>query len=349
MSNSNDELNNKKLFISNQLNAHNIPFLNDLLIDEEINSLYDNFNNTDINTNINPFASYAVMIDCDDKNEEIIVKCFLIAYEQNYIPALQSLALHYEKTKNYDSMIKYLLLSIDKNIFSSARILGMHYKDIEKNYELAEKYLSIAYNNDESDLEALDELAHISYLTKQYDLMIQLLLKTIEKGSVIAITNLAIYYNRIGDYDNMEKYALIAIDKKDTNAMVLLATHYMKKINGDITDNLKLALKYLMMSYELNNPVAMINLGIYYQNHVENQDDLMIKFYLMVINYDFNYENLMLYYITDDHAESMIADAAYNLGIHYYRKDHVLTKKYLLIADEHGHENAKNFLYQSLI
>jgi TPR repeat protein len=48
----------------------------------------------------------------------------------------------------------------------------------------------------------------------------------IEKGNPYAMYNIAIYYHRLGEYDEMKKYYLMSIEKGNYRAMHNLGVYY---------------------------------------------------------------------------------------------------------------------------
>ncbi|MDX1702552.1 MAG: hypothetical protein R3250_18120, partial [Melioribacteraceae bacterium] len=75
-----------------------------------------------------------------------------------------------------------------------------------------------------------------------YDNMIKYYLMAIEKNDSYAMSNLGYYYEKQKDYDNMMKYYLMAIEKGSKEGMIWLNDYFQE--NNDITNLIKCK-KYL--------------------------------------------------------------------------------------------------------
>ena len=84
----------------------------------------------------------------------------------------------------------------------------------------------------------------------------------IEKDSICAINNLAEYYDDIGDYEQMKKYYLMAIDKGSTYAM-----YYMAKYYKSIEENYELMKHYYLMGINHDDNGCMRGLEEYYKTN----------------------------------------------------------------------------------
>jgi len=116
------------------------------------------------------------------------------------------------------------------------------------------------------------------------------------------------YYDSLGDYSNMEKAYIDAIELEHIQAMNRLALYY-----DDISEKEKM-LKYYLLAIEKNDTSSMYNLARYYS---DNED----------------YENMMKYYLMA--IELKDTDSCYELSIHYQnKKDYENMKKYYLISVE---------------
>jgi len=67
------------------------------------------------------------------------------------------------------------------------------------------------------------------------------------------MNNLAIYYHRIKNYDEMKKYYLMAIDLGNINSMVGLARYY-----DNIEKNYDMMKKYYLMAIDGGCVIAII-------------------------------------------------------------------------------------------
>jgi TPR repeat protein len=138
---------------------------------------------------------------------------------------------------------------------------------------------------------------------------------------------IGLYYERkIKNYDLMEKYYLMAIDKGNYNAMYNLGHYYENIEKMHSYEDHSLMKKYYLMAIDNGNDMAMVRLGNYYC-YIEINYDLMKKYYLMAIDKGNN-------------------DAMYRLGKHYQYvdKNYDLMKKYYLMALDRGNLDAYNNL-----
>src|SRR5581483_10173918 len=140
----------------------------------------------------------------------------VIDYENELINKLNNLELGYVKIKNPDILKQVHDLYINgydsKNTDSMYLFyLGSYEKNINKNYDLAEKYYlkSIEQGNHE----AMNNLAIMYKKQEKYDLAEKYYLMSIEKGNDKAMNNLAFMYKEQKKYDLAEKYYLMSIEK----------------------------------------------------------------------------------------------------------------------------------------
>jgi TPR repeat protein len=132
------------------------------------------------------------------------------------------------------------------------------------------------------------------------------------------ITYIAVYYEIKKDTENLIKYYLMAIDKKDPDAMHNLGAYY--KEHKDY-ENMK---KYYLMAVEQDYEISMNALGFYYYEQKDYEN--MMKYYLMAIK--------------KGDETSMI-----NLGYYYQdQKDYENMLKYYLMAIKSGHKAALSSL-----
>jgi TPR repeat protein len=107
-----------------------------------------------------------------------------------------------------------------------------------------------------------------------YDLLINDIVP-VPTDDTEVIINIGIYYEIKKDYDNMEKYYLMAIKQKHTTSMNNLGCYYQQKKDYE---NM---MKYYLMAIEEKNKSAMYNLGFYYKKQKDYEN--MIKYYSMAI------------------------------------------------------------------
>jgi len=120
------------------------------------------------------------------------------------------------------------------------------------------------------------------YCEQQYENMKIYYMSAIKLDNVIAMLNLARYYQHVEkNYKLMSKYYLMAINNENAAAMNGLAFYYQYYSSTKYYDLMK---KYYLMAIELKNVKAMYNLGRYYQD-IEQQYDLMKGYYLTAIDH----------------------------------------------------------------
>ena len=126
---------------------------------------------------------------------------------------------------------------------------------------------------------------------------------------VVTCTYYGSYFKKINNYAEMKKYYLMAIDKGYPIAMHNLGFYYER-----VEKNYDLMKKYYLMAFDKGCSSSMNYLGFYYKS-VEKNYDLMKKYYLMAIDKGYPI-------------------AMHNLGFYYERveKNYDLMKKYYLMA-----------------
>ena len=161
-----------------------------------------------------------------------------------------------------------------------------------------------------------NDIKHDYVKMKEYYLM------AIDKECVVAMYNLAVYYEFTEqDYDKMKKYYLMAIKYGSSDSMFALGYYYFEKKDYD---KMK---EYLLMAIKWGNSNAMYCLGEYYQ-YTEINYEKMKEYYLMAIEFG----NL---------------NTVSNLCDYYkYIKDYNNAKKYYLMAIEQGNLYVTTLLHE---
>ena len=95
----------------------------------------------------------------------------------------------------------------------------------------------------------------------------------IEKGNIRAMASFAYFYDENGNYEEMVKYYLMAIDRGDPGSMFNLALYYDEKCN-----DYEQMTKYYLMAIENGDPSAMNNLVLHYKQH-KMFDDMILLYY----------------------------------------------------------------------
>jgi tetratricopeptide (TPR) repeat protein len=104
----------------------------------------------------------------------------------------------------------------------------------------------------------------------------------VELGHIQAMNRLALYYDDIEDKENMLKYYLLAIEGNDTSSMYNLARYYCD--TKDYTN----MIPYYLMAIELKDTDSCYELSIHYQN--VNDIENMKKYYLIALEMEMEIE-----------------------------------------------------------
>ena len=165
-----------------------------------------------------------------EKNYDEMKKYYFKAVEFNNIEAMNGLSFYYTDIKNYKEMKKYYLMAIELGDTISMYNLGYYYQRI-KNYEEMKKYYLMAFENGNNDgLYYLMEYYSL-YNNNNYKELEDILLLYFEKGNKEVIIYLAKYYEKFEiDYDKMEKYYLIGIEKNILDSKYFLNLYLSEKM-----------------------------------------------------------------------------------------------------------------------
>jgi len=119
-------------------------------------------------------------------------------------------------------------------------------------------------------------IAYIHSEAKNYEQAEKYYLLAIKKGNVNAIFNVGLLYDNQGKYELAEKYYLLAIEKDYVNAIFNLGLLY-----DDQGEN-ELAEKYYLQAIDKDYVDAIFNLGLLYDDQGKNE--LAEKYYLQAID-----------------------------------------------------------------
>jgi len=212
---------------------------------------------------------------------------------------------------------------------------------------LAERDKSLLADLSPSDKELYEE-GKKYYENKEYEKCFSSFSKT--KNDSMKYALLALVYKNLKDYNQAEKYYLMAVELNNVSAMFNLGLLY-----NDVLKNYTRAEKYYLMAVKSDNVSAMFNLGVLY--HIKLKDySKAEKYYLMAAEnavvsamfhlgllYDDkfkNYAQAEKYYLMA--AEKEHVDAMNRLGVLYHNelKDYAQAEKYYLMAVEKKHVSA---------
>lgn len=103
----------------------------------------------------------------------------------------------------------------------------------------------------------------------------------IEKGEYWAAHNIGIYHKRVShNYDEMEKYYKIAIEKGNLSGSMNNLGHY----HQNITKNYSEMKKYYDMALRKNDALAMLNYGKYH-HYVTGRKNEMLQYFVKALKY----------------------------------------------------------------
>lgn len=230
------------------------------------------------------------------KNYTEMIKYYLMAIDHDDTISMNNLAHYYKTQQNYNKMIKYYLMAIKHGCAIAMYNMGYYFSE-EKNYTEMIKYHEMASEHGNTD--AMNELGHYymeqyrttmlvsrpvngqAHLinvkqTENYNKMMKYYNMAIKQGNSLAMSNMAYYYESIGDFQNMIKYYLMAIKHKNSMAMYNLGVHYA---NHRDTNSM---LKYYLMAIDNGNVFAMMAMANWCKKKKNNTDTT--TYYLMAIN-----------------------------------------------------------------
>lgn len=202
-----------------------------------------------------------------NENYELIDDFADVAYERGNIDVYHRIAvLYYVKEINFTKIVEYCLKSIEIGFNKSYRLLGLYYFQIENEDEIAEEYFKKAIQF--GDEEAYRDMGLCANNMFEYKKARKYLRLAVEFDE----TNVDLY-NTLGYieyvFKNFEK-AIECFQKSiDSNISVGDSLHYIGKCYLDL-HNYSKAKEYLIKAVELENLEAIESLGQYYMTIEKN-------------------------------------------------------------------------------
>jgi TPR repeat protein len=148
---------------------------------------------------------------------------------------------------NYNFMIKYYSMAISRGNSHAMYKLGNYHEKISHDYKEMKKYYLMAIANNDNCNAMFKMAVYYDYTKNNYHKMKKYYLMAIDKGCCKSMINLGLHYQYSEkNYDEMQKYYLMAIRKKNINAMFFLAKYF------DIIGDYHQMLKYAEMALNLN-------------------------------------------------------------------------------------------------
>jgi hypothetical protein len=212
------------------------------------------------------------------KNYKLMFMFYLIGIKKNNKQAMIELASYYDTVfKNNDEKIKYLLRA------NATILLGIHYYGT-KQYDEMFRYFDMAktdylkmksnfitrFFHNPSQIGTVNESHIFLYLGKYYyhindtEKMLENYEIAIKMKNCNANYDIACYYQKIKNYDEMKKNLLLGIQKyNNSNAMYGLAIYYKTIKNYKKMD------EYFIMSIKFNNKLGLTGLNKFYNNNLK--------------------------------------------------------------------------------
>jgi TPR repeat protein len=160
--------------------------------------------------NVNAIMNIAKIFSLEN-NKEQAINYYLMAYDYGNKTVLMKLAILYEDVQNYEKAKEFYLMAIENGKSDAIFNLALLYDDVEKNYEMAKVYYLMAIEK-AGDVNAMYNLAYLYYdVENNIEKAIEYYSMAVEKGGVDAIFHLAKIYKKMGDDENLIKYALMFI------------------------------------------------------------------------------------------------------------------------------------------
>jgi tetratricopeptide (TPR) repeat protein len=270
--------------------------------------------------------------------------------DKNYDFVKYYYAWYQHQIGNYEEMKKYYLECIEKEDIYSMYGLGYYYNSIEDLKNMAKYYeMVIEIKDNQTHSISIDYI--LKCLIKYYENIdikktVKYYMASFILGDMSAICDCAIYLRFHQLYDEMKECLLLGVSVENSEAMFQLGEYY-ETIETDF-ENME---KYYKMAIEKDNVYAMTNIADYYKS-IEKYDEMEI-YYKMAIDKDDvaamnnfgeyyrtieDYDKMMYYWkmaIDKGHAGSMN-----NLGTYYSSiGNYDQMKKYLEMAIEKGDTN----------
>lgn len=199
-------MSDKKLYIQNFFNKHNLSISLDL-DDQSIDivyqlCMYDTIVETSLTTNCAVYVgTYYLEIKKD-------IKKALKFFSMTTGDVLCELAFRYQESHKYDKMLKYYLKAIKQNNTKSMIMLAHYYYTMEDEVNML-KYLTMAIEY--GDTNAMHNLAVYYHEKQNEEQTIKCLQMAINGGSINSMYHLALYYEERQDYQSMAKYCFMAL------------------------------------------------------------------------------------------------------------------------------------------
>lgn len=165
------------------------------------------------------------------QNHEKTQEYYLLAIKAGSIKAIVNYASYHQTNQNYKIMKKYYLLAIKAGSIRAMHNYAMYHQDVSKNYIKMKKYFFMAIKAG-STLSMHNYAMYHQNISKNHKKMKKYFLMGIKNGSIDCMISYADYHNSsmTGDCDIMEKYYLMAIEKKTDLPIIIgnMSDYYSK-------------------------------------------------------------------------------------------------------------------------
>lgn len=199
-----------------------------------------------------------------EKNFEQYIKYCQIAVERGFRRAMINLGSYYQKELNFDQMKLYLEMAVAKGSIKSMAKLGTHYRDVEPNPDKMKLYLELAINK--GSIHAINLLAYYYWKQNQLDCMLQLYLKSEEKGDPCGCNGVGWYYQYVTkDIPKMKFYYRKALSICQYTTSPCSKTLTPKNRNADVITN------FAQYYRDKNKPIKAFDLYMFEPGYFKTQ------------------------------------------------------------------------------
>lgn len=248
---------------------------------------------------------------------------------------------YFEIDKNYDYMKLHLGNAIQKNNKYAMFIQGRYYEFVEKRWDIAIKYYTMAGRN--GYVMAIASIGQYYDKNKDYERAKKYYNIAAKKGCNVAINNLAHYYHNVEkNYEEAKKHYLKAIEGDHPATYNNLGNFYKT-----VEKNYDEAKKCYIKSIEKSSPVGMYLMGLLLYD-IEKKYEEGKTYLLMAINYD-NAKAMKklgdIYFKNEDNIP--LAKKYYSMAIEKENTDAMVSQGIILV-DEKQLEIGKNLLCKAI-
>jgi TPR repeat protein len=190
-------------------------------------------------------------------------KYFTVAIEKGNSDAMYCMGIYYEDRRNDTMTVKYYTMAIEKGNTDAMCRMGM-YNDIyrKRNIDDMIKYFMMAIENGNS--KAMCQLGLYYEHVRDYDNMEKYYMMSIDKGYSSAMYFLGNYYERVSSGSGL-KYFMMGVEKKCPYCMSEVAIHHERHENYDEME------KYYLLAFEADKTFSTAADSLVKYYHTKNK------------------------------------------------------------------------------